>query len=81
MKVRFKLSHEATFGDLKVGDTFSIPGEEGLQVYMKIPPHTAKDGSNVTLCLVQLTGDCAGTTYRLENFETVVPRKFELVEV
>ena len=79
MKVRFK--HKTTFGDLEVGDTFLIPGEEDLQVYMKIPPHTAEDGSNVALCLVQLTGTCVGRTYRLEDYETVVPRKFELVEV
>lgn len=79
MRVRFKC--EATFGELEVGDTFLIPEEEDPQVYMKVPPHTVGDGSNITLSLVQLTGNCAGRTYRLFDHDTVIPREFELMEV
>lgn len=83
MKVRFK--HKTTFGDLEVGDTFLIPGEEDgeedLRVYMKVPPHTVEDIPNVTLNLVQLTGARVGRTFRLNDHGTVIPRKFELVEV
>lgn len=79
MKVRLK--HKVTFGDLEVGDTFLIPGEEDFRVYMKIPPHTAEDGPNVTRSLVQLTGVRVGRTYRMNDQATVIPRTFELVEV
>lgn len=78
MKVRF--NHKTTFGELEVGDTFLIPGEED-RVYMKIPPHTAEDIPNVTLSLVQLTGASVGRTFRLNDHSIVIPRKFELVEV
>lgn len=79
MKVRLK--HKTTFGDLEVGDTFLIHGEEDFRVYMKIPPHTAEDGPNVTRSLVQLTGFRVGRTFRLNDHAIVIPRKFELVEV
>lgn len=82
MKVRFKLSHEVTFGDLEVGDTFTISGEEDEdQVYMKVPPHTVEESPNVVRNLVQLTGFRVGRTYHMNDQATVIPRKFELVEV
>lgn len=79
MKVRFK--YKTTFGDLEVGDTFLIHGEEDIRVYMKVPPHTAEDGPNVVRNLVQLTGACVGRTFRLNDHSIVIPRKFELVEL